>query len=98
MVNRIEMELPGYKVSINDGICIINNQKIKITKEDVDNIIRTIRTWDNIYKSNSITEEVYNIYLYDNEDNLLDEFLFEGNYPSLFSNLLELIGELYARR
>ena len=97
MINRIEMELPSYKVSINDGICIINDDEVSITKEDIDNILRTIRLWNNNYIGNGIKEDTYTILLYDGK-NIIDKYTFDRAFPEDFSLLLEVIGAIYDRR
>ena len=96
MINKIEMNIPNYIVSIDDNKCIINDKEIDISKDDINNIIRTIRAWNKEYRSNSIIDNPSSIVLYKDEE-IIDKFIFEGLYPEDFYNLLDIVGEIYAR-
>ena len=96
MINKIEMNIPNYKVFINNGKCTINDIEKSITQEDIDSILRTIRFWDNKYIGNGIKEEDYTILLYE-DDEIVGEYLFDRKFPDDFYLLLEIIGGIYAR-
>ena len=49
MINKIEIKLMNYIVFIKNDICIINNKTINLKKEDIDNMIRMIRNWKELY-------------------------------------------------
>ncbi len=96
MINKIFMKIPGYSVKFRENGGTINGKAIVFSDNDLNEIIGTIRLWNNSYKGNNIISEThYYIKLYDNDDNLIDYFSFEGDYPSNFDNLLTIVGRLY---
>ncbi len=95
MIGKMEMKLPNYEVSINNYNGIINNKKVIISKEDINDIIRVIRTWKEKYKSNGLSDFHYYIYLYDNDNKSLGDYAFDGEYPEDFDILLSIIRNIY---
>ena len=95
MIYKIEMLIPSYKVSIIGNKGIINNKEVPITEEDIDSIARDIRLWKPSYKGNHIVDTVHYIYLYDENDNKIGSFTFDGDYPDDFHNLVDTVRVLY---
>ena len=73
----------------------INGQEKEIKEEKKNNLIRIIRTWDNIYKDNNhqIDSETFLININTNEGK--DSIKGEGRYPENYSELKDWIGEFY---
>ena len=73
----------------------INGKEKEITEEKINNLIRIIRTWDNIYKDNNhqIDRETFLININTNEGT--DSIKGTGGYPENYSELKDWIGEFY---
>lgn len=95
MMLYIEMMLPNYVVFINKNNCTINDKKIKISDEDIDNIIRIIRYWDNIYQSDILDGREYFISIRSNHEIM---YRFRNKFPSDFNLLINYLGGLYDRK
>ena len=98
MLNIIDMDIDGYHVFIdNDNSrCIINDKLCKLKEDDVGNIIRIIRNWDDVYINNKIIgENHYSIRIVcDGEEYC---YRFYNEFPSNFLELVCYIGGLYDR-
>ena len=97
MIYKIEMNIPNYVLIVKDNKGIINDKSIYITKTDIDDIARIIRSWKNIYKGNNINETNYYIKLFDKDDNNIGSYDFDGDYPSDFQELVYVIKNIYDR-
>jgi len=95
MINKIEMIIPNYNVSIIGDKGIINNKEVPITEDDIDSIARDIRLWKSTYKGSHLVDTVHYIYLYDENDNKIGSFTFDGDYPDDFHNLVDTVRVLY---
>ena len=100
MIKRLEMMIIHYNVLIDlekDNIhCLINDKICNLEKEDVDNIIRIIRSCNNLEYSKKVigeTEYYINI-IYDNKE---DKYIFSNQFPTNFNELVEYIGGTYDR-
>ena len=72
---------------------IINNKEQKITEEKIDDLIRIIRTWDNVYKnSNVIDSETFFIKI--DTNNGTEIIKGNGEYPDNYILLKEWISDL----
>lgn len=74
---------------------IINKKQKDITDEQIDELIRIIRTWDEVYESNTkiIDPEFFLINLNTNEETYTIRG--DGGYPSNYHLFKEWIGELH---
>ena len=72
---------------------IINNKEQKITEEKIDDLIRIIRTWDNVYNnSNVIDSETFFIKI--DTNNGTEIIKGNGEYPNNYILLKEWISDL----
>ena len=72
---------------------IINNKEQKITEEKIDDLIRIIRTWDNVYNnSNVIDSESFFIKINTNDGTEIIKG--NGEYPDNYILLKEWISDL----
>ena len=99
MINKIEMSIPNYTLIIKGNKGIINDKNTFITKEDIDDIAREIRLWNESYIDDTkLNENIYYINLYDENDNDIGHYKFNGAFPRNFQNLINIIGNIYDRR
>lgn len=96
MIDKIEIKLMNYKLILENQKCYINNKDIKLNDEDIDNIIRIIRNWNNNYTNNKVIGENHD-YIYIYKNNHKHSYLFNNNYPSDINNLISYIGDMYVR-
>ena len=96
MINKIEIKLMNYIVFIKNDICIINNKTINLKKEDIDNMIRMIRNWKELYTNHQIIGENHDyINIYENNNKY--EYIFHNSYPKDIECLVNYLGEMYER-
>ena len=96
MVDKIEIKLIDYELIIESNICYINNKTIPLKEEDIDNIIRIIRNWNNNYTNKKVIGE-NNDYIYIYKNNKKYSYTFKNEYPKDIDNLTSYIGDMYAR-
>ena len=94
MIKEIEMFLPNYMVKISNDVCTINDKEIPISGEEIDDIIRILRDWKYIYSSLIPSGEHYYILIKSSKSY---EYKFQNSFPDNFSELEDLLGELYAK-
>ena len=67
---------------------------VNISKEFLDNLVSTIRSWKNEYGSDSkIDSEEFTVIVTSN-DKTIDKFHGKGIYPDNYSYFIELLGEI----
>ena len=93
-INNIGNNLKLY-IDTKKNKITINETEKEITIEKIDELIRIIRTWDNIYKDNNhqIDRETFLININTNEG--IECIKGEGGYPENYSMLKEWLGEYY---
>lgn len=93
-INSIANNLNIY-IDIKNKKIKINGKEKEITEEKIDNLIRIIRTWNNIYKDNNhqLDSETFLIKISTNEET--ETIKGEGGYPENYSMLKEWLGEYY---
>ena len=93
-INNIGNNLKLY-IDTKKNKITINETEKEITIEKIDELIRIIRTWDNIYKDNNhqIDRETFLININTNEG--IEYIKGEGGYPENYSMLKEWLGEYY---
>ena len=87
-------ELVSAIILYPKNICYKNNQKYHITKDFLEDIVRTIRLWKNEYGSdNKLDSEEFNIVVKtkDNEE----KFHGKGIFPENYRSIKELLGDLH---
>lgn len=93
MINKVEIKLMDYYLIINNNKCQINDKEIIINTKDIDNIIRIIRSWKNLYINNKVIGE--------NKDYIIIndkyKYIFNNNYPDNINVLVSYIGDMYDR-
>ena len=94
MVKSIELLLPFYKAIICEGESIINDKKVNVTKNDIDEIVRIIRDWDTEYR-NTFSQDIYTIKVITDKGEYVYKFL--NAFPDDYYLLEKFIGDLYAR-
>lgn len=99
-MNSIEIvinNLYSYKkinIDIQNSTITTNNGTNKITKSNIDKLLRIIRNWNNNYpSSNQIDSEKFIIKI--NDSNQISTITGNGSYPENYHLFKELIGELY---
>jgi hypothetical protein len=97
MIDKIEMCLPNYILVIKNNICIINDKNVYIDNNTIDDILGIIRLWKDKYGNNPLRNNNYYIRIYSN-DEVINDYSFNGSYPKNFKNLLDLVGDIYDRR
>ena len=92
-INNIGREINIF-INTKEHKAIINNQEKHINEEKIDELLRIIRTWDNIYenKSNTTDTESFLININTNEETYTIKG--HGNYPKDYILFKEWIGEL----
>ena len=96
MIDRIEIYLPGYIGILSQENAIINNKNISINEEDIENIIRIIRSWNKNYIAKYLDKNTYRIRLY-SDNKMLSEYYFNNLFPDDFDDLIRVIGDIYDR-
>ena len=92
-INNLYSEMYLY-IDIKNNVVKINNKEKNIDDEDINNLIRIIRNWDNEYKSNKIIDgEQFIIKL--NTSKGTEVIKGKGDYPKNYHAFKELVGRLY---
>ena len=93
-INNIGNNLIIY-IDIEKNKIKINDREKEITEEKLDNLIRIIRTWNNVYENNNskIDNETFQININTNEGT--DRIKGTGGYPENYSEFKDWIGEFY---
>ncbi len=95
MVKKIEIDIPGYNAIINDKLCLINGKKIIINENDINDIIRIIRTWKTEYK-NKFSEDIFTIKVITDTEEVL--YKFNSEFPKDFYLLEKCMENIYDRK
>lgn len=93
-INNIGNNINVFIDTINNKI-IINEKEKSITKEQIDNLIRIIRTWKSVYqnKNNLIDSESFLIKV--NTPEGTDTIKGNGEYPENYIAFKHWVGEFY---
>lgn len=87
-ISNIDIYIDVVKEAI-----IVNNKEKKITEEKIDDLIRIIRTWDNVYNNpNVIDSETFFIKIDTNDGTEIIKG--NGEYPDNYILLKEWISDL----
>lgn len=100
-MNSIEIHINNIGNNINilidvtNNKIIINGQAKNITLEQINELLRIIRTWKSVYnnKTKVIDTETFNIII--NTEEGIDMIKGEGEYPDNYYELKKWIGEFY---
>lgn len=97
-MNSIEIIIDNKNIDIYIDIVrkiiITNNKEQKITEEKIDELIRIIRTWDNVYNNKNIIDaESFFIKVDTNEG--IEIIKGSGEYPDNYILLKEWISDFY---
>lgn len=95
MVKKIEIDIPGYNAIINNKLCLINGKKIITKENDINNIIRIIRTWKTEYK-NKFSEDIFTIKVITDTEEVL--YKFNSEFPKDFNLLEKCMENIYDRK
>ena len=94
MIKNVANEQLSVLVMCSENICYKNNKKYKVTKEFIEDLIRTIRLWKTEYgNSENIDSEEFTIVVKTGEQK--EMFHGKGVFPNNYQYLMELLGELY---
>ena len=92
-INNLCSEMYLY-IDTNKKIVRVNNCEKPIDKEEINNLIRIIRNWDNEYKSDKIIDgEQFIIKL--NTSKGTEVIKGKGDYPKNYHAFKDLVGRLY---
>lgn len=100
-MNSIEIIINGIGnnveaiIDVNNLQIIFNGQKKYISKDDIDEFIRIIRTWKNDYGSMNTNIDCERFYIRINMDNRSDVIKGSGNYPENYLIFKEWLGNFY---
>ena len=77
-------------INVQEKYCLINESKREFSDEFLDNLIRTIRLWNNEYgNSIRIDDEEFTVIVNENE-----KFHGKGIFPDNYDTFKKLLGEL----
>lgn len=93
-INNITKDINIY-IDVKHNQIIINNQRKEITNEQIDELIRIIRTWDSNYPktNNTIDSEKFLIKINTNEGTYTTKG--EGTYPKNYITFKDWIDKFY---
>jgi len=97
-VNKIDIYLNELYVVIDllGKYIEINNNRIDINCNDINNLFKIIRLWNNKYVDNNIIDsEEFKINIYSSDG--IEVIYGKGKYPNNYNELKDWVGGMYAR-
>lgn len=94
-INNIGQNI-NILIDVKNNNLTLNDKLLEITKEQINDLLRIIRTWNNVYEKHNKNIDSESFLIKIIEENNIDTIEGKGTYPKNYHELKRWIGDINA--